>query len=351
MTSTIARSALAAASATALAAVALASAPALADGADAATASTVACAQDTLTGTTLWNLGDGDITERHKTSDVALGEVNADGWADTLRLYGATTGAYDSADVTVTITGGTFNGTYNTLSTPAAGRLQANGYTAPVGSVTVTSVTPTTVTLHLDGLAAMSSWSVNVPFTSDASQGDITLTETENVVSYSGSDLCPVVASPTPTQEPTEEATTTATVDPTEEPPVDDTTGAGPDTTTTQEPTWIASSTSSPSPSPEPSSTRSTAGASAAPSASSDAESAAPSVGTSSATLRPSPRTATATPTTSSSAASATSSPAVTTAQTTEKALAHTGTEAGWIAVAAAALIAVGALVAWRSRR
>lgn len=316
----------------------LLAAPALAMGSDWGGSGGTGCDQAALTGTTLWNAGDNDITERHKTSDVTLGEVNADGWGNMLRLYGATNRAYDAGDVTVTITGGTFDGTFNTISTPGAGKLQANGYTAAVGSVTVTSVSPTTVTLHLDGLAPMSSWSVNVAFTRDASQGDVTLTETEAAVTYVGSALCPATPTPTPTEEPTTPAATepaaTATT------PIDDTTGAGPDpapTTPTQEaPAWSTPSSrpSASSPSSSPSSS--------SPAPSSSSSSTPLSAATTAASTTSSKPSSMTTPHTT-SASSPTPTTSILTA-TTDRSLAHTGMSI-WLPLSAFLLLVAGLAV------
>lgn len=113
------------------------------------------------------------------------GEVNADGWGQgtgadgwgqTMRLYGATDQATSNVTATFEIQGGgTFGDAYNTLVTPGAGALQFNGYDQAATGITVTIVSPTTVTVTIDHMPANSSWSFNMPVKHDEGQNAIYL--------------------------------------------------------------------------------------------------------------------------------------------------------------------------------
>lgn len=80
-----------------------------------------------LTGRTVWAAGAGGVTERDKYGEG--GEVNADGWGNYLRLYGATDKLLKNVSLVFTPTQGfSFTGAYNTIATPGAGNLQNSGY-------------------------------------------------------------------------------------------------------------------------------------------------------------------------------------------------------------------------------
>lgn len=89
-----------------------------------------------LTGRTIWAAGAGGVTERDKYGEG--GEVNADGWGNYLRLYGATDKLLKNVNLTFTPTQGfSFTGAYNTVATPGAGNLQGSGYTYGVEDIQI----------------------------------------------------------------------------------------------------------------------------------------------------------------------------------------------------------------------
>lgn len=112
------------------------------------------------------------VIDRQKTglggevnADGWGGGVNADGWGNILRLYGAVD--QDTTDIDVTWTAKDFTfvpGSINTQVSPGAGLLVKSGYNVAVPGFTGTTitVTPTTVTLHIDSMPAKSSFSFNV---------------------------------------------------------------------------------------------------------------------------------------------------------------------------------------------
>lgn len=140
-------------------------------------------------GVTQWNISDRDITKRTKihngeASDLR-GEVNSDGWGvgsdavgalgetRTLRNYAAT--KEELVDVTYVITaaqgftfgevspGGRENVVDNVVLSPAAGKIQQNGYTNSVEGVTLAvSEDKRTIVVHVDHMQANSSLSFNV---------------------------------------------------------------------------------------------------------------------------------------------------------------------------------------------
>lgn len=142
-------------------------------------------------GQTVWTLYDRDITERYKShgadtnpSDL-MGEVNADGWgagADawgegserTFRLYAATKKELINAEWIVdAIQGFTFKTPVGEVSydSPAAGKLQSNGYTGLVEGVTVQrSADGKRITVHVDRMAENSSISFNMGAILDGSK-------------------------------------------------------------------------------------------------------------------------------------------------------------------------------------
>ncbi len=132
--------------------------------------------QQALSGRTITSGPSADVVERPKFGDG--GEVNADGWGTTFRLYGATDEPLTNVVATFQNTQGFhFGGTYNTLTSPGNGALQGNGYTVAVDGIAVT-VTETTVTVTVASMPANSSWSVNVPIVVDIQSGQLYMDST-----------------------------------------------------------------------------------------------------------------------------------------------------------------------------
>lgn len=112
-----------------------------------------------------------DVSDRDKYGEG--GEINADGWGTTFRLYAATKEALNNVTLTYAAAQGmTFKpGSINTISSPGAGALKDNGYTNAVTYTAAPEISADgkTVTFHIDHMPAMSSISFNVTFIPDDS--------------------------------------------------------------------------------------------------------------------------------------------------------------------------------------
>lgn len=111
------------------------------------------------TGRTIWRALDGGPDVREK--DGAYGEVNADGFGNTMRLYAATDRDLTNVVLTFTATQGfQFTGATNTEQTPGAGALQGAGYIQAVAGYEIEFVDGMFV-VTIESMPANSSISFN----------------------------------------------------------------------------------------------------------------------------------------------------------------------------------------------
>lgn len=124
-----------------------------------------------LYGRTIRSVDTNADTERPKYGEG--GEINADTWGNTYRLYAAADKDLVNVSLTWKATQGmTFNqNSVNTVVSPGAGALQQNGYTqaAIYTGSPVISDDGKTVTFFVESMPAKSSISFNVSFTPDGS--------------------------------------------------------------------------------------------------------------------------------------------------------------------------------------